>query len=316
MKDWIVNFLRASATVHEKAQMEDGAKSLRAAADYVAQGEPRPNPVAFTFIEGGHWIPWDDPQRPTSNGPESIRIHSIRFEDGSEFDALNGWRDKIDTPPISSDEVERAARAIYEYSDCKFWDEPNADTWDTATEYFRRLCRKQARKVLEAARLAPVPVEGREELSRFKHELFALCEDTETKYAEIAERDAEGKQGAFARGRIIEAKSIRKAMGEVFRLAAAPEPPRSAGGDDRGEAKWFDPECGQNGCQSLVWKARYESAVRGRSDFRQALSDARVKLEGDVAFLTEVLTQIADGTKCADTASIAYAALRRLQEKP
>lgn len=34
--------------------------------------------------------------------------------------------------------------------------------------------------------------------------------------------------------------------------------------------KWFDPECGVNGCQSLIWKGRYESAVRGRQDFRQA----------------------------------------------
>lgn len=39
--------------------------------------------------------------------------------------------------------------------------------------------------------------------------------------------------------------------------------------------KWFDPECGFNGCQSLVWKGRYESAVKGRSDFRKVYREAR-----------------------------------------
>lgn len=39
--------------------------------------------------------------------------------------------------------------------------------------------------------------------------------------------------------------------------------------------KWHDPECGVNGCQSLVWKGRYDSAVKGRSDFRDAYSGAR-----------------------------------------
>lgn len=39
--------------------------------------------------------------------------------------------------------------------------------------------------------------------------------------------------------------------------------------------KWLDPECGMGGCQSLVWKSRYESAVEGRQDFRKAYRDAR-----------------------------------------
>lgn len=39
--------------------------------------------------------------------------------------------------------------------------------------------------------------------------------------------------------------------------------------------KWLDPECGESGCQSLVWKHRYESAVKGRQDFRQAYREAR-----------------------------------------
>lgn len=62
-----------------------------------------------------------------------------------------------------------------------------------------------------------------EQINLLRQQLFSLCEDTEARYADIAERDLEGKQGAFARGRIVEAKSIRKAMGEIFRLAKAGE---------------------------------------------------------------------------------------------
>lgn len=59
---------------------------------------------------------------------------------------------------------------------------------------------------------------GRKDLAR---EVFALAEDTIENYRMIAERDLEGKQGAYARGRIIEAKSIAKAIGAI--LPARPE---------------------------------------------------------------------------------------------
>jgi len=57
-----------------------------------------------------------------------------------------------------------------------------------------------------------------DEIKRLRSELFSLCEDTEERCASVAEL-TEGKEGAFARGRIHEAKGIRKAMGEVFRLS-------------------------------------------------------------------------------------------------
>lgn len=41
--------------------------------------------------------------------------------------------------------------------------------------------------------------------------------------------------------------------------------------------KWLDPECVETGCQSLVWKSRYEAAVKGRQEFRQALRDERAR---------------------------------------
>jgi hypothetical protein len=54
---------------------------------------------------------------------------------------------------------------------------------------------------------------GRRELAK---EVFALHEDAVEKYHAIAERDTEGKQGAYARGRIVEAKSIAKAIGGIL----------------------------------------------------------------------------------------------------
>jgi hypothetical protein len=50
----------------------------------------RPNPIAYTTEEGGHWRSWLRPN-PTNT------IHALRFSDGSEFDAVNGWRE--DTIP-------------------------------------------------------------------------------------------------------------------------------------------------------------------------------------------------------------------------
>ncbi|ANW00654.1 hypothetical protein [Bradyrhizobium icense] len=54
---------------------------------------------------------------------------------------------------------------------------------------------------------------GRREMAR---EVFALHEDTVERYHAIAERDTEGKQGAYSRGRIVEAKSIAKAIGAIL----------------------------------------------------------------------------------------------------
>lgn len=60
-------------------------------------------------------------------------------------------------------------------------------------------------------------------------EVIALYDDTERTYREAALSDFEGKTGAFARGRLSEAKSIRNALCEVIRVRKAesqsnPEP--------------------------------------------------------------------------------------------
>lgn len=61
--------------------------------------------------------------------------------------------------------------------------------------------------------------------------------------------------------------------------------------NDQGEVrafKWFDPQCREDGCQSLVWKNLYEDAVKGRADFRAAYRKERNR----VAFLEAQLKEL------------------------
>ena len=55
-------------------------------------------------------------------------------------------------------------------------------------------------------------------LEQWRKELCVLaCEDTEERCAEdVPRKPLKVKEGAYARGRMREAKSIRKAMGEVI----------------------------------------------------------------------------------------------------
>jgi hypothetical protein len=51
----------------------------------------KPKATHVTALEGSQWIPWATWQRYVST--DLLTIHSIRFEDGSEWDCVNGWRD-------------------------------------------------------------------------------------------------------------------------------------------------------------------------------------------------------------------------------
>jgi hypothetical protein len=53
----------------------------------------KPQPVKYTQYEGDHWSDWGtiDERRQTDMG-KGVRFHSIKFDDGSVFDMLNGWR--------------------------------------------------------------------------------------------------------------------------------------------------------------------------------------------------------------------------------
>lgn len=56
-------------------------------------------PIAVTDREGGVWIPWERWSKQDWPKVDTL-IHSIMFDDGSIFDAINGWRQpsKYHTP--------------------------------------------------------------------------------------------------------------------------------------------------------------------------------------------------------------------------
>ncbi|MBA1159363.1 hypothetical protein [Microvirga mediterraneensis] len=57
-----------------------------------------------------------------------------------------------------------------------------------------------------------------------REQVIALWEDTEKRYGDVADSDAEGKAGAHARGRIKEAESIKDAICECLRAFTALKP--------------------------------------------------------------------------------------------
>jgi hypothetical protein len=96
--------------------------------------------------------------------------------------------------------------------------------WSIAEARNERICQVLEENLALRARVAKLEAA----LEEWRKELCSLCEDTEERYAETAAKDLEGKEGAYARGRIREAKSIRKAMGEVIYedLTALKDPPQ------------------------------------------------------------------------------------------
>lgn len=65
----------------------------------------------------------------------------------------------------------------------------------------------------------------REGWTALLREVYALHEETVEKYHGIAQSDLEGKEGAFARGRCAEAKSIARALGALTPAPAEPSAP-------------------------------------------------------------------------------------------
>ncbi len=94
---------------------------------------------------------------------------------------------------------------------------------------------------VNVAYLAVQIVEAIEEHQKaLAREVYGLREQTETEWEGVAKLDLEGKQGAYARGRIHEAKTIARAINAIMpysrdigalgnggrqRLAGWPEPP-------------------------------------------------------------------------------------------
>lgn len=53
---------------------------------------PKPKPTHYTVREGGDWIAWRD-AAPHTFHPNASTCHAIKFDDGSIFDMVNGWRE-------------------------------------------------------------------------------------------------------------------------------------------------------------------------------------------------------------------------------
>lgn len=90
--------------------------------------------------------------------------------------------------------------------------------------------------IIAAALTAARRTGAEEALKWLRGQVVALCEATEDNCAADAERDADRMSGAFARGRVWEAKGIRNSICEVVRerLTALPlpSPPAAEANDD------------------------------------------------------------------------------------
>lgn len=71
------------------------------------------------------------------------------------------------------------------------------------------------------------------------------------------------------------ADDLERKYPAITQLRAPDAPQADQNAERMREYKWFDPECQEKGCQSLTWKGRYESAVKGRADFREAFRAQR-----------------------------------------
>jgi len=67
------------------------------------------------------------------------------------------------------------------------------------------------------------------------------------------------------------------------RAGPAAEPAGGTAPEKILDHKWLDPKCIECGCQSLVWQGRYENAVKGRAEFRQAYREQRAAQAGTAA---------------------------------
>lgn len=99
------------------------------------------------------------------------------------------------------------------------------------SEATAKLLEEAAERILvEKQAKATAHENGRSEIMR---EVFALHEDTIERYGEIGQRDTEGKEGAYARGRCAEAKSTARAIGNVVQSLAVASGRHSEEGQGR-----------------------------------------------------------------------------------
>lgn len=114
--------------------------------------------------------------------------------------------------PITDAMVEKSAEAAFNgyYRGVYSWSESRDHEW----------WERSMRAALESAAPEIRRAAMEEAYAAIRKEIIALQEDTDTKYRHVADADREGKQGAFASGRLTEAKGISRAICEVFSAAA------------------------------------------------------------------------------------------------
>lgn len=68
----------------------------------------KPKPVMFSSLEGGNWYPWD-----VDSGRERKQkgVFAVKFDDGSIFDPIAGWRD-TDANQMRDDVLQQLADII------------------------------------------------------------------------------------------------------------------------------------------------------------------------------------------------------------
>lgn len=66
---------------------------------------------------------------------------------------------------------------------------------------------------------AQIGVDATATIENLRGELFSLCEQTEENSRIAYENHPNSKQGEFSRGRMYEAKGIRRTMGEIFAMS-------------------------------------------------------------------------------------------------
>lgn len=103
--------------------------------DYMKPGNPvmedrvkRPNAVSVTFTEDGEWHDFCCATQP---------VHSIRFDDGSEWDVFNGWRERAIVTHAKSDgrlrheleQCEELLGKLYNVIGPDAWPKTSGNSW-------------------------------------------------------------------------------------------------------------------------------------------------------------------------------------------
>ncbi len=174
--------------------------------------EPEPVPVSAAGGDHPSRDPWQAIEALTAQA-EEFRTHA------------HGWKELNDAAALRAVTFERQYRqACQDHAVAMQRIRELEETVERQSSWIRRGDADLERYEKDIVFLTDRAVAAEEFAKECRRQVFALCDDTEERCAAIAESDTEGKQGAFARGRIHEAKGIRRAFGEWFHAATEAKP--------------------------------------------------------------------------------------------